>query len=351
MKKGKDIMGAIKTAVKRFKIPVASIALVVALIVLATFGATWGDKSNGEQKNYAESISVKSTCPYDPYDDPSPYIFTMYFMVDGGSYVPDESVSCGSAAQRPENPTKDGYTFVNWYYPNSDNVYDFNTPVIDDITIVAKWSETPKCTVTFNSNGGSAVPPQTILCGQKITKPDDPTQKDYNFETWFTDPTLLQRYDFYAPVNSNLTLYGKWKLYAVRDCTIDSSALVAPTDCEPLYRTGMKVKISFSFESPNTQFSLFSIAERLDDNCGEDAYLQSDGTTWVASPTFLSPDPFFIFLDANKYKDLAYSYTVSVEKTHMVNSTSCDVKGVYATVTGGDDSDIGDKVRIVYEEG
>jgi uncharacterized repeat protein (TIGR02543 family) len=70
-----------------------------------------------------------------------PVIYTVTFDSNGGSLVKSQSVAEGEKATRPDNPTKDGYGFVNWYDNEdcTDPHYDFDTPVTADITLYAKW--------------------------------------------------------------------------------------------------------------------------------------------------------------------------------------------------------------------
>ena len=65
-------------------------------------------------------------------------------------------------------------------------------------------------TVTFNSNGGSAVATQTVAHGSKATKPADPTKDGYTFEGWYSNSACTTAYDFNSAVTTDLTLYAKW---------------------------------------------------------------------------------------------------------------------------------------------
>lgn len=65
-------------------------------------------------------------------------------------------------------------------------------------------------TVTFNSNGGSAVASQTVTYGTAATAPAAPSRSDYTFGGWYSDEGLTTVYDFSAPVTSDITLYAKW---------------------------------------------------------------------------------------------------------------------------------------------
>ena len=64
-------------------------------------------------------------------------------------------------------------------------------------------------TVTFDSNGGSAVGNQTIEHNGKASEPVvDPTRTGYTFVGWYNDDT---EYEFSTPITKNLTLTAKWK--------------------------------------------------------------------------------------------------------------------------------------------
>lgn len=75
-------------------------------------------------------------------------------------------------------------------------------------TINAKAYET----VTFASDGGTAVASQTVLRGQKATKPATPTKAGYTFGGWFAEGAATA-FDFTnAPITESLTLTAKWEL-------------------------------------------------------------------------------------------------------------------------------------------
>lgn len=59
------------------------------------------------------------------------------FATDGGSAVGAQRVIRGQKAAPPTAPTKAGYTFDKWY--NGTEVYDFDKPVTEPITLTAKW--------------------------------------------------------------------------------------------------------------------------------------------------------------------------------------------------------------------
>lgn len=65
-------------------------------------------------------------------------------------------------------------------------------------------------TVTFETNGGSAVASQSVAPDTAATEPAAPARNGYTFAGWYSDAALTKKYDFAAPVTGNLTLYAKW---------------------------------------------------------------------------------------------------------------------------------------------
>ena len=144
--------------------------------------------------------------------------YTVTFNAYGGFPTPDEQhVKSGEKAVLPAEPTLKGYTFAFWYLGEDEEnatAYDFNTPVTENITLTAKWNIN-KYTVTFNSYGGTPVPPaQEVEYGLTATKPDDPTLKGYTFAFWYLgdDEQNATAYDFNTPVTENITLTAKWNI-------------------------------------------------------------------------------------------------------------------------------------------
>ena len=145
-------------------------------------------------------------------------VYTVTFNAYGGFPTPDEQhVKSGEKAVLPVAPTLKGYTFAFWYLGEDEQnatAYDFNTPVTENITLTAKWNIN-KYTVTFNSYGGTPVPPaQEVEYGLTATKPADPTLKGYTFAFWYLgeDEQNATEYDFDTPVTENITLTAKWNI-------------------------------------------------------------------------------------------------------------------------------------------
>ncbi len=66
------------------------------------------------------------------------------------------------------------------------------------------------CTVTFETNGGSAIDPVRVEKGKSIEEPEEPTKDKATFDCWCSDEDLTTEYDFSTPVTQDITLYAKW---------------------------------------------------------------------------------------------------------------------------------------------
>jgi len=110
---------------------------------------------------------------------------------------------------------KTGYTFAGWNTAADGSGTDHavgSTFIMGaaDVTLYAQWA-TNTYTVTFNSQGGSAVDSQTVEHGGKVTKPTNPTRTSYTFGGWYKESGCINSWDFATDtVTTNVTLYAKW---------------------------------------------------------------------------------------------------------------------------------------------
>ena len=63
-------------------------------------------------------------------------------------------------------------------------------------------------TVTFNSNGGTAVSSKSTT--GIVARPTEPTRNGYTFGGWYADEALTQAFDFNSKISGDITLYAKW---------------------------------------------------------------------------------------------------------------------------------------------
>lgn len=76
--------------------------------------------------------------------------YTVTYRDWDGTEKKTEQVRYSGAATAPADPSREGYTFTGWYKAESlTEAFDFNTPIVEDITLYAKWSKK-------NNNSGSS---------------------------------------------------------------------------------------------------------------------------------------------------------------------------------------------------
>ena len=122
--------------------------------------------------------------------------YTITFNTDGGSKIDPITQDYGTKITAPANPTKEGYTFSGWYPAIP------TTMPAENVTIKAKWTIN-QYTITFDTDGGSAIAAITQNYGTEITAPAKPTKTGYTFAGWDkTIPTTMPA--------ENMTVTAKW---------------------------------------------------------------------------------------------------------------------------------------------
>jgi len=138
----------------------------------------------------AENMTVKAQWKINQY--------TITFDTNGGSEIAPITQDYGTEITAPDNPTRKGYTFKGW-----DKEIPETMPA-GNITVKAQW-EINQYTITFDTNGGSEIPPITQNYGTEITAPDSPTRKGYTFKGWDKEiPETMPA--------ENITVKAQWEI-------------------------------------------------------------------------------------------------------------------------------------------
>jgi hypothetical protein len=131
-----------------------------------------GEKVSG-QENYP--ITVNADAQY-----AAKFVFaqtTITFDSNGGGAVASITQTVGTEVNAPENPVREGYTFLGWE-PSLPSVMPAG-----DRTLVAQWGINTY-TITFDTLGGSEVVKITQWYGTAVTAPADPTKEGFTFVKW-----------------------------------------------------------------------------------------------------------------------------------------------------------------------
>ena len=171
--------------------------LALSCASVSIMSACGGNESNSSAPSSSESSM----------EAPVTIEYKVKFNSLGGSEVEAQTVEKGKKATKPADPTREGYTFVEWQL--NGNTYTFEGAVMGDITLTAKWqkNEAKKFTVTFVADGETFHTAEAVDGKQVLAPTSLPTRDGYVFDCWALDDVA---YDFETPVTAELTLTAKW---------------------------------------------------------------------------------------------------------------------------------------------
>lgn len=77
--------------------------------------------------------------------------------------------------------------------------------------LIAKWAEPTEevVTVSFNTDGGNTISSITVIKGEKITLPENPTKEGYSFKEWVYENG--EQFKTEAIIEENITLKAIWE--------------------------------------------------------------------------------------------------------------------------------------------
>lgn len=145
-------------------------------------------------------------------------VYVVTFETSGGSSIAQQEKYNNQTADKPDDPTRSGYSFVGWYTDTGyTNEYDFTQTVIGNITLYAKWranstgSDITYYTLSFNTNGGTSIATLRRGSGTSIDLSTyTPTREGYNFTGWYSDEDLTTKVTSIT-MTKNITVYAGWE--------------------------------------------------------------------------------------------------------------------------------------------
>lgn len=177
----------------------------------------WYTAPNGGQEITADTI-VKITAPTTLYARPAPNTYRVRFDSNGGrGYMDVQTHTYGQSLALAESRfVNDGYTFSGWNtkadgsgvsYHDRESVMNLAENQDEEVTLFAQWSIN-SYTVTFNTDGGTAVDAITQIYNTEVEKPADPAKHGYSFAGWMNGTELVT---FPLALTNNLNLTAKWE--------------------------------------------------------------------------------------------------------------------------------------------
>jgi uncharacterized repeat protein (TIGR02543 family) len=129
-------------------------------------------------------------------------VYNVVFETNGGTIVEAQTIEEGKHAIVPDNPIKEGYTFISWDY-------EFENPVTSDIIIKSLWNA-DKYKITYEANGGYVNNSEQTVSYNASYVLEIPTRTGYTFEGWYDGET--EYYGGTWKTLSNIILTARWSI-------------------------------------------------------------------------------------------------------------------------------------------
>lgn len=136
-------------------------------------------------------------------DDPDPEETHMVTLIVGDNET-TQTVKDGETAEKPEDPTKAGHRFDGWFKDGSEEEFNFEQPITEDVTLTAKF--TPY-TVTPVTDGNGAVEVGAMQADGSVTVKATPNS-GYLFGGWKVDGEIItyaNPYTFIPTADTEIT--------------------------------------------------------------------------------------------------------------------------------------------------
>lgn len=212
---------------------------------------------DGQPFDLDERISSSFTlvAQYKKQDIPQKIV---YLDLGKGRFLGGEKksyiVENGALFTQPPNPFGGG-AFDGWFL--NDQPFDFNTPITEDITLVAKY--TPQHRVLILLDGGTLgdMKQQTDLIyreGALIENPGEPEKYGYIFTGWYSHK-LGKMHDFNKPVITEVILVAK---YAFDPMPIfeEIKTNIINNHSNEIYTHGETINLLRTYNFDNNYFSI-----------------------------------------------------------------------------------------------
>jgi uncharacterized repeat protein (TIGR02543 family) len=167
----------------------------------------------------------------------------VFYSINEGNYVSAGVLDYLQEFEIPNIPvpTEQSPTKIEAYAEDPNEVRE-------DSAVVSEEYFVNLYTITFVSNGGTSVAPQTYLSGASTSNITSPTRDEYFFGGWYSDVTLTTVFTPGTPMPENdLTLYARWTQVNLRmravgrytdnlqvDLAIPGDAITSEVDIPPI---------------------------------------------------------------------------------------------------------------------
>lgn len=221
--------------------------LIILALLLVVFCVACGGNSNDTDTSTDTNTDTSVNTDTDT-EIPQPKEYTIKWFDENGNVLSTDTVTEG------ENPlytyTKADtaewdYTVEGWSLTSGGEVLDAIPVASKDASYYAVVTQVKqKYTVTFNSNGGSAVEAQIVEYGALATLPTEPTYDGHKFMGWCTDKNGESNVDFSKAITGNTEYFAIWN--TVVDVKALLNALLSGYELNPYSYIPESMQPSFS---------------------------------------------------------------------------------------------------------
>jgi uncharacterized repeat protein (TIGR02543 family) len=193
--------------------------------------------------------------------------WTVTFNANGGTAVASRLIGRGLPYGPLPVPTRTGYAFAGWYTaPSGGAKIGPNEEPTTNITLYAHWTVTGggsfgpqdiNYKVTFNTNGGTAIPAHTVKDKATVGKLPTPTRKNYTFLGWYTTKTGGSKVSASTTVTKNITYYAHWQANNTLKSLKASKGKLSPK----FTATKASYKIALTKKQASTKLTVAKIAK------------------------------------------------------------------------------------------
>lgn len=180
----------------------------------------------------------------------------------GGSTASQNINTAASANLTANGFIRSGYTFSGWNTASNGTGVSYAdqasyTMGTTNVTLYAQWTAN-SLTVTYDSQGGSAISNGSTTTGGTVSNPGNPTRSGYSFNGWFlasSGGTAIS-FPYSHGQTSNFTLYAQW--------TVVASPTVDPVTLSSALSTTYGVSssgINFTASGSNLSSNITAIAQ------------------------------------------------------------------------------------------
>ena len=238
---------------------------------------------------------------------PGTQLYTITFDTNGHGSESVPNMTTNNYGKLSSLPTLDNdgsYQFIGWYTEKSGGtkVAENETSFNENTTLYAHWnytggggggggSVTTKYTLSFDTNGGSAIAKVTKAKGTTVDLGQYvPTREGYTFAGWYSDEALTQKVTS-VKLNGNTTVYAKWTENAVTPTLPFTDVKSGDWFYEAVqyvYDKGMMTGVSadrFAPASTTTRGMIVTILYRLENEpavSGGSAFTDVENGAWYA---------------------------------------------------------------------